>query len=305
MRKVIQRSIGGPEVLEVIETEVPEPGGTEILVEVKAAGVNPVDWKVRSGGLGPLPFSLGWDVSGVVRALGPGVTRFAVGDAVFGMPRFPAEAGGYSEFVVAPSRQFTVKPAELTHVMAAGLPLAGLTAWQALVHTAGLQPGQRVLIPAAAGGVGHLAVQIAKSHRAYVIATASNIKHDFVQSLGADEVIDYRTNDVASSVDRVDVCLATVPGQLNDLAQTLNPGGCVIALNGVDAASSKKLNHAGYRSSFMLVEPDRADLDALAGLVRAGELTVHIDKVFPLAQASEAHRYGERGRSMGKVVLVP
>ena len=178
MRIVTQRTTGGPEVLEIGRAPVPEPLPTEIRVRVAAAGVNPVDWKTRAGGgmatvIGPPPFTVGWDVAGTVDAVGVGVTRFAVGDAVFGMPWFPRAAGAYAEFVTAPSRHFAHRPAGLSEVEAAGLPLAGLTAWQCLVDIADVRPGQRVLVHAAAGGVGHLAVQIAKARGAYVIGTAS------------------------------------------------------------------------------------------------------------------------------------
>ncbi len=278
---------------------------TEVLVEVRAAGVNPVDWKVRQGGLGHLPFSIGWDVSGVVSAVGPGVTRFKVGDEVFGMPRFPLEAGTYAEFVTGPSRHFALKPTGMSHVQAAGLSLAGLTAWQALISTAGLASEQRVLIPAGAGGVGHLAVQIAKSRGAYVIATASAAKHDFVRGLGADEVIHYRGADVGLQMSGVDALVATVAGQLQELERTLSPGGWVIALNGADAEVVQRLSSRGLRAVFMLVEPDRADLESLAALVRSGALTVHVDKVFSLEQVAKAHQLGEEGQAMGKIILTP
>ncbi|MGW3917140.1 NADP-dependent oxidoreductase [Streptomyces sp. NPDC005070] len=304
MRKVMQSRLGGPDVLDVVDVEVPEPGPTEVLVEVKAAGVNPVDWKMRAaGGLGDPPFSVGWDLSGVVAAVGPGVTRFKVGDEVFGMPRFPSEAGAYANYVTAPSRHLAAKPSRLSHAQAAGLPLAGLTGWQALVAVAGIAAGQRILIPAAAGGVGHLAVQIAKARGAYVIGTASAAKHDFVRRLGADEVIDYRTADVASQVTNVDVLLATVAGQIQELAGTLAPGGRVVALNGADAASVQWAVENGLRADFMLVEPDRFDLESLASLVQDGLLDVHIDTVFPLEQVADAHRLGEQGRTTGKIVL--
>src|SRR3954464_1713765 len=197
MRVITQLSTGGPEVLEVGEAEVPTPLPTEIRVRVAAAGVNPVDWKTRAGAgmatvIGPPPFTVGWDVAGTVDAVGPGVTRFSVGDSVFGMPWFPRQAGAYAEFVTAPSRHFAHRPAGLSEVEAAGLPLAGLTAWQGLVDVAPLQPGQRVLVHAAAGGVGHLAVQIAKARGAYVIGTASRAKHDLLNDLGVDETVDYR-----------------------------------------------------------------------------------------------------------------
>ncbi|MEU4173086.1 NADP-dependent oxidoreductase [Streptomyces sp. NPDC026665] len=304
MRKVIQNRLGGPDVLDVVDVEIPEPGPTEVLVEVKAAGVNPVDWKMRTGGgLGDPPFSVGWDVSGVVAAVGPGVTRFGVGDQVFGMPRFPSEAGAYADYVTAPSRHLALKPSRLSHVQAAGLPLAGLTGWQALVAVARVAAGQRVLVPAAAGGVGHLAVQIAKARGAYVIGTASAAKHDFVRGLGADEVVDYRTVDVGSQVADVDVLLATVAGQIRELAGTLVPEGRIVALNGADAGAVQWAVENGLRADFMLVEPDRADLESLALLVADGLLDVHIDTVLPLERVADAHRLGEQGRTTGKIVL--
>jgi NADPH:quinone reductase-like Zn-dependent oxidoreductase len=174
MRAIRQTTLGGPEVLELVDLPKPEPGPTEVLVRVSAAGVNPVDWKTRARGgfLGSPPFTVGADVAGVVEQLGPGVTRFAVGDRVFGMPRFPQEAAGYAEYVTAPSRQLARTPQRLSDVEAAALPMASLTAWQALVEIAELRAAQRVLIHAAAGGVGHVAVQITKSRGAYVIGTA-------------------------------------------------------------------------------------------------------------------------------------
>ncbi|MFJ7968257.1 NADP-dependent oxidoreductase [Streptomyces sp. NPDC096324] len=304
MRKVMQNRLGGPDVLEVVDAEVPEPGPTEVLVEVKAAGVNPVDWKMRTaGGLGDPPFSVGWDVSGVVTAVGAGVTRFRAGDQVFGMPRFPAEAGAYADYVTAPSRHLALKPSRLSHAQAAGLPLAGLTAWQALVTVARIAAGRRVLIPAAAGGVGHLAVQIAKARGAYVIGTASAAKHDFVRALGADEVIDYRTTDVSSQAADMDVLLATVAGQIEELAGTLTPEGRIVALNGADADAVQWAVENGLRADFMLVEPDRADLESLASLAGDGLLDVHVDTVLPLERVADAHRLGEQGRTTGKIVL--
>ncbi|MEV4165220.1 NADP-dependent oxidoreductase [Nonomuraea dietziae] len=199
MRAISQEVLGGPEVLTVVELDRPMPGPTDVLVRVHAAGVNPTDWLHRASGLylGTPPFVLGWDVSGVVEAVGAGVTLHKVGEEVFGMLDYPSGAGAYAEYVSAPSRNFARKPAGIDHIEAAALPVAALTAWQALVDTADLQPGQRVLIHAAAGGVGHLAVQLAKALGAYVIGTASASKHDCVRSLGADEVIDYSQTDFA------------------------------------------------------------------------------------------------------------
>src|SRR5918996_805487 len=207
MRVITQLATGGPEVLEVGEAKIPQPLPTEIRVRVGAAGVNPVDWKTRAGAgmapvIGPPPFTVGWDVAGTVDAVGPGVTRFAVGDAVFGMPWFPRQAGAYAEFVTAPSRHFAHRPAGQSEVEAAGLSLAGLTAWQCLVDIAAVQPGQRVLVHAAAGGVGHLAVQIAKARGAYVVGTASAGKHNLLHDLGIDEAVDYRAEAFEKAAER-------------------------------------------------------------------------------------------------------
>ena len=210
MRAVTIREFGGPEVLTAEKIARPEPLPTEVLVRVHAAGINPVDWKTRAGqgmaGLQTMPLILGWDVSGVVEEVGFGVTTLAPGDEVYGMPWFPRAAGAYAEFVTAPSRHFARKPASIGHVEAAALPLAALTAWQALVDTAGVKAGQRVLVHAAAGGVGHLAVQFARHLGAEVVATAREPRHAWLKELGADEVIDYtqqRFEDVTGDVDVV------------------------------------------------------------------------------------------------------
>jgi NADPH:quinone reductase-like Zn-dependent oxidoreductase len=307
MRSIRQTALGGPEVLELVEVARPDPSPTEVLVRVTASGVNPVDWKVRTRGglLGEPPFTVGWDVAGVVEALGGGVTRFAVGDRVFGMPRFPHEAAAYAEYVTSPSRQLARTPSALSDVEAGGLPLAGLTAWQALVETAEVRAGQRVLVLAAAGGVGHLAVQIAKARGAYVIGTASAPKHAFLAGLGADEVIDYAIEDVAERARDADVVLDLVGGTSGlDALPALRDGGLFVAIpssSGLDALRTAAADRV--RVTGILVEPDRAGLEALAGLVEAGELRVHVERTFPLAEAARAHELGEAGHVMGKLVL--
>lgn len=304
MRAVAARRWGGPEVLELIEIDRPEPIATEILVRVHAAGVNPTDWKSRRTGAGYWgdPPILGYDVSGVVEAVGFGVTLFRPGDEVFGMPWFPRQAGAYAEYVTAPARQFARKPAALDHVQAAGLPLVALTAWQSLADTAGVQPGQRVLIHAAAGGVGHVAVQIAKALGAYVIGTASAAKHDLVRSLGADEVIDYRTVDFATDLAPVDVVLDTIGGDYGPRSlQVLRPGGCLVSLT--DAGPIDEAAAQGIRAGFTLVEPDSAGLRSVVELVETGRLRVTVDTVLPLEQAAKAHELSESGRATGKIVL--
>jgi NADPH:quinone reductase-like Zn-dependent oxidoreductase len=304
MRKISQSSFGGPEVLRLVDAERPEPAPTEVLVRVYAAGVNPVDWKTRAGRgyVTDPPLTVGWDVSGVVEAAGPGVTRFRVGEEVFGMPWFPREAGAYAEFVTAPSRHFAVKPPGLSHPQAAALPLAGLTAWQVLVDTADVRPGQRVLVAAAAGGVGHLAVQIAKARGAYVIGTARAVNHGFVRGLGADEVLDYSTVDVGAAVSDVDVAFCLAGGL--ELADTLRPGGLLVyPSSDLPAAFADAAAARGAGATAFLVEPDHAGLAALAELAGSGRLRVHLSDVLDLAEAAQAHRLSESGRTVGKIVL--
>jgi NADPH:quinone reductase-like Zn-dependent oxidoreductase len=198
MRAILQHSFGEPEVMQVADRPPPAAIPTELVVRVKAIGINPVELFIRSGAfplIGQPPFTLGWDIAGVVESVVPGTNRFTVGDEVFGMPMFPRPANGYAELVASPSRQLARKPRSLDFAHAAALPLAGLTAWQSLVDVAAVKAGQRVLVHAAAGGVGHIAVQIAKARGAYVVGTASADKHEFVKSLGADEIIDYRRTD--------------------------------------------------------------------------------------------------------------
>ncbi|MFD0141191.1 MULTISPECIES: NADP-dependent oxidoreductase [unclassified Streptomyces] len=305
MRAITATTWGGPEVLTEARIARPEPGPTEILVRVHAAGLNPVDWKSRATGgfgmWGETPV-LGYDVSGVVEAVGLGVTLYEPGDEVFGMPRFPEQAGGYAEYVTAPARHFARKPAALTHVEAAALPLAGLTAWQALVGTAALRDGQRVLVHAAAGGVGHLAVQIAKARGAYVIGTASAAKHDFLRGIGVDEPIDYTTTDFAEAVRDVDVVLDAIGGDYGTRSlPVLRDGGTLVTLPSPDAVPAAP--GRGIRTGFTLVEPDYAGLLALAELVETGRLRPEVDTVLPLADAAKAHELGESGRTRGKIVL--
>jgi NADPH:quinone reductase-like Zn-dependent oxidoreductase len=307
MRAVRQRELGGPEVLELWNVPRPDPAPTEVLVQVRAAGVNPVDWKTRARGafLGQPPFTVGWDVAGVVDSVGYGVTRFAPGERVFGMPRFPREAAAYAEYVTSPSRQLATIPECLSDIEAAALPLAGLTAWQALVETADLQPGQRVLILAAAGGVGHLAVQIAKARGAHVIGTARAAKHPFLVGLGADETIDYTTEAVEERVAGVDLVLDLAGGETARAAlPALRDGGLFITVpSGADVEPLRELARGRVRVTGILVEPDRAGLEAIAELAAAGALRVHVSHTFPLEHAARAHELGETGRTQGKLVL--
>lgn len=292
MRAVQVSRYGGPEVLRVVEVERPVPISTEVLVRVIAAGVNPVDCKTRRGEgvsrwVGPPPFIPGWDVAGVVEAMGYGVTRFRAGDMVYGMPRFPRQAGAYAEYVTAPSRQLARLPDGITPVEAAALPLAGLTAWQSLVDTAGLAEGQMVLVHGASGGVGHLAVQIATARGASVVVTTGRTDRKALSTRGADVALDLVGGD--------DTCA---------LVGTLRRGGMLLAIaDGADERTQIEARMRGVRVEEPLVEPDGHSLEGIAKLVGMGRLKVRVDETFPLEEAATAHERLEHGGAKGKLVL--
>ncbi|MEV6835630.1 NADP-dependent oxidoreductase [Streptomyces sp. NPDC051133] len=308
MRVISQDVLGGPEVLREVRVERPEPGPNQVLVRVRAAGVNPTDWKHRATGgfLGEPPFVLGWDVSGEVAGTGIGVAAFQPGDEVFGMLPYPYGHGSHAEYVVAPVRALTHKPASIDHIQAGALPLVSLTAWQALTEHAGLRRGQRVLVHAAAGGVGHVAVQIAKARGAYVIGTASAGKHDFLREIGVDEPVDYRSTDVTEAVRDVDVVLDTLGGDTSVASlKVLRPGGVVVSVLPVGSPEfHEEAERLGVRAVRMLVDADRAGMRAIAELAEAGKLRATIAGTFPLADAAKAHERGDTGRTTGKLVLV-
>ncbi|MGI5251200.1 NADP-dependent oxidoreductase [Actinacidiphila glaucinigra] len=307
MRAITQDVLGGPEVLREAELERPAPGIGQLLVRVHAAGLNPTDTKHRQSGLflGNPPFVLGWDVSGVVEETGLGVALFQPGDEVFGMLPYPYGAGSHAEYVTGPARAFVRKPSAMSHEEAAAIPLVALTAWQALADVAAVRPGQRVLVHAAAGGVGHVAVQIAKSLGAYVIGTASAAKHDFLHGLGADELVDYRTTDYAEAVRDVDVVLDPLggPESVRSLG-TLRDGGLLVTLLPIGVPELRaEAERRGVRATGMLVEADHAGMAAVARLIEEGALRVTVAGTFPLAEAAKAHTSLETGRTTGKLVL--
>ena len=292
MRGVLVTRFGGPDVLEVAEVERPSPISTEVLVRVIAAGVNPVDCKTRRGDgvarwVGPPPFIVGWDVCGVVEAMGYGVTRFAVGDVVFGMPRFPRAAGAYAEYVTAPSRQFARVPNATSPIEAAALPLSLLTAWQCLIETAQIRDGQKVLIHGAGGGVGHLAVQIAKARGARVIAINGRADREALQTREVDIVLDLVGGD--------DIRL---------LLDTLCDGGLLLEVAGDTSDELKaQARKRSLRVLEPLVEPDGHALELATDLLEAGDLKVAVAETFPLERAAAAHERLERGGVRGKLVL--
>ena len=313
MRAVSQDRFGGPEVLHLVQRPVPAPLPTEVRVRVRAAGLNPVDLGTRAGGgmadvLGAPPFVLGWDVAGIVDAVAPGVTRFAAGDRVFGFPRFPHEGGAYAEYLTAPARHFAATPAALDDDQAGGLPVAGLTAWQVLVDTGRLEAGQRVLIHGAGGGVGHVAVQVAKARGAEVIGTASAAKHDALAALGIDDVLDYQRERFETAVRDADLVVDLVGGEVSFRSlQVLRPGGLLVYVPsdvlpvGLAAAAAAR----GVRATAILIEPDHAALEQLAAFAAAGAIRVLLHDRFPLAAAADAHDLAEQARPLGKIVLTP
>ncbi|WP_443073164.1 NADP-dependent oxidoreductase [Streptomyces sp. S465] len=301
-----QTALGGPEVLRLTELPRPAPGPGEILVAVHAAGLNPTDFKHRALSifLPPPPLTLGWDVSGTVVETGLGVTLFQPGDEVFGMLPYPYGVGSHAEYVTGPTRAFAAKPAGIDHVQAAALPLAALTAWQALVETADLRAGQRVLIHAAAGGVGHLAVQIAKERGAHVTGTASAPKHDFLRELGADACVDYRSEDFTDTEERYDVVLDALGGETATRSVgVLRPGGVLVSLVPTAEDTRAAAEKAQVRAVTLLVEHDQAGMRAVAELVDRGRLRAHVSGTFPLAEGARAHALGETGRTTGKLVI--
>jgi NADPH:quinone reductase-like Zn-dependent oxidoreductase len=308
MRAITQQAFGGPEVLQLIETPRPQPLPTEVLVRVHATSVNPVETFIRSGAfplLGEPPFTLGWDVSGVIEEVVPGTSRFRVGDEVYGMPLFPRAANTHAEYVAAPSRQLARKPANLDHAHAAALPLVGLTAWQELVDIAKIQTHQRVLIHGGGGGVGHVSVQIAKALEAHVIATASAAKQDFVRGLGADEVIDYKAMDFSEVLRDVDVVLDVIGGGYAQRSlRVLRPGGLLVtAVERMNAELPKAAAAAERRFAGVAVEPDYLALERLTELVEAGKIRPHVERTLPLRDVAKAHELVAQGSTKGKIVL--
>ncbi|MEU7186072.1 NADP-dependent oxidoreductase [Streptomyces sp. NPDC045369] len=307
MRVITQQALGGPEVLTIVDAPDPQPLPTEVLVRVKAIGLNPLEARLRAGEfplIGRPPFTLGWDISGVVGE-GPQTWRFRPGDEVFGMPLFPRAAGAYAEVVSAPALHLARKPAALSHVEAAALPIVGVTAWQGLVDLGGVTEGDRVLVHGGGGGVGHVAIQVAKALGAHVVATASGSKREFVEECGADEVIDYTAVDFDEVAHDIDVVLDTIGGDTVERSlAVLRPGGhLVTAVAEQDAELAAKYEAAGMRFSGIAVDPDPAALRGLVELVEQGRLRVHVQETFPFERVAEAHRLLESGHLRGKIVL--
>ncbi|MGW7329583.1 NADP-dependent oxidoreductase [Streptomyces sp. NPDC054840] len=299
MRAVVFSRYGDESVLELTQRPEPAPADGEILIEVMAAGVNPVDWKHREGAVRNdrlFPLGMGWDVAGVVRTTVPGGP--AVGEAVYGMLPLPY-GGAYQELAVLPSSAAAPKPARLSYAEAAAVPLAALTAWQAL-EAAGADTGLRVLVHAGAGGVGHFAVQFARQLGAHVTATASPHNLDFLRRLGVNEPVDRTTADL-SAADPFDIVLDTVGGPVQHMSwRLLRPGGTLITLpEPIDEA----YRLPGIVARRVIVAPDGAALRRIGTLIDSGAVHVEIQSVLPLKDAATAHRMSRAGRVRGKLVL--
>ena len=303
MKAVRIHEFGGPETLKVEDLPIPEPGAGEVRIRVMGASVNPVDYKMRNGGYLPpdaLPLTLGRDVAGVVDAVGEGVDRFRVGEAVFAM--LDRDHGGYVEFVVQAAGNCARKPARLDFIQAAAVPLAGLTAWQGLFDHGALQSGQRVLIHGAGGGVGHMAVQFARARGAAVIATCSTADVDFVKSLGVAEVIDYKTERFEARARNVDLVFDLVAGDTQDRSwAVLKDGGAMIST--LKAPDPAKAAAKRARAAHYMAQPNGAELGEIGRLVDSGQVMPRIDRVFPLDEAARAEAALEHDHVRGKIVL--
>lgn len=308
MKAIQANAYGGPEVLNVVEIDSPKPGKGQVLVDVHAAGLNPFDLKVLSGAYKdnvPLTFPIifGGDVSGVITELGEGVTELAIGDEVYGTAIvLSGGSGAYAEKAVTVIQKVAVKPRNVSFVEAAALPVAAMTAVEAIADQMKLQAGQTVLIHGGAGGVGHIAIQYAKSVGAHVIATASSRDSEFVKGLGADEVIDYKTQDFSQIVANVDGVLDTIGGEVGEKSyQVLKPKGVLVHLvDQVDEGLAKKHNVVAVRQAS---KTDSPQLQRLSGLVEAGAFKVHVDRIYPLEEAKAAFDHLQHGHPQGKVVL--
>lgn len=311
MKAIILKGFEGTDSLHTVELPVPEIGDNEVLVRVKAISINPVDVKTAIGkGLsGRLksedPLILGWDISGIVTKKGSAVTGIEVGDAVFGMVNFPGHGKAYAEYVAAPASHLALKPANISHEEAAAATLAALTALQGLTHKANVQPGQKVLVHAAAGGVGHYVVQIAKYLGAYVIGTSSAANKDFVLGLGGDEHIDYKAVRFEDVVQDADLVFDAIGGDNIDRSlEVTKKGGTVISIpSGISETITEKAKAKGINGYFFLVESNGDDMKQLAKWLEQGIIKSHVSQVFPFDEMAAAHQQIASGRTRGKVVV--
>src|SRR5437868_9415539 len=309
MKAIRIHNYGAPKALQYEDAPRPKPQAGEVLVRVHAAGVNPIDWKVREGEMQDFwpykfPLILGWDLSGVVEDLGPGLAaagRFKIGDEVYSLPD-PTGDGAYADYIVVRESELALKPNSLHHIRAAAVPLAALTAWQSLFDTAQLQPGQRVLIHAGSGGVGHFAVQLAKWKGAYVFATASTKNQDLLRKLGVDEPIDYMQQRFEDIARKIDIVLDTLGDETQERSwSVLKKGGVLVSL--VQPPSEEKAKELGVRAALIGAQPNGAQLAEIAKIIDSGKLAPVFDRILPLSEARRAHELSQSGHTQGKIAL--
>jgi NADPH:quinone reductase-like Zn-dependent oxidoreductase len=315
MKAMILKQVGGPEHLVLKELPVPVIKDNEVLVQVRAISINPVDTFVRSNEMAlknilrlngnEENIILGWDISGVVTETGDAVKELKTGDEVFGMVNFAGYGKAYAEYVAAPEDHFALKPKNISHAEAAATDLAALTAWQALVTYGKIKKGDKILIHAAGGGVGHYAVQIAKHFGAYVIGTASTAKLDFVKKLGADECIDYTAGNFEDIVKDADIILDSIPGNhLMRSVEAAKPGGRVISIKAnFEGDIEARANQKNLFTHRLMVRSNGEDMKQIAGLLESGDLHPHISSKFRFSDLPDAHRQIETGKTQGKIVV--
>jgi NADPH2:quinone reductase len=313
MKAITYDTFGGPEVLKLTELPVPRPGPGEVLVKIHAAGVNPIDWKIRNGQFEcvfehAFPITPGWDMAGEVAACGEGVKNWKAGDKVYAYTRFArAEVGTYGEYIVVPESYLAPMPKGLSFIEAASIPLAALTAWQTFVGFAKLVPGQVVLIHAGAGGVGSLAIPLAKHLGATVITTAQTVNHDYCRELGANHCIDYKKTDYRAALkelhpEGLNAILDSVGNKTPDESlEVLKSGGALICLN--DPPDENQAKNLGIRAFRLYAEPDGKTLAKITRLVEEGVLLIPEIQSLPLNEAHKAHTLSEAGHVRGKLVL--
>lgn len=309
MKAIVLKTAGSVENLEYVDLEKPTINESEILIKVKAISINPVDVKSRQGkGVygrikGENPLILGWDISGVVEESKS--SEFKVGDEVFGMVNFPGHGKAYAEYVSAPANQLALKPKNISFEEAAVSTLVALTAYQALVHNANIQKGQNVLVHAASGGVGHIAVQLAKHLGTRVTGTSSLKNKDFVLGLGADSHIDYYNFDWKNANEEFDFVLDTIGGDnIDHSLEVTKTGGSIISIpTGLNEEVTAKAETKGVKVYFILVQSSGDDMKQIANLLESGAIKPHVSKTYPFEQMREAHLEQETGRTVGKIVV--
>lgn len=311
MKAIILNEPGPVENLIYEELEIPTPGPDEVLIKTVAIAINPVDVKTRAGkGIyGRLkenqPLILGWDISGIIESTGSAVKDFKKGDEVFGMVNFPGHGKAYAEYVTAPAAQLALKPKNISHQEAAASTLAALTAYQTLVHKANIQKGQQVLVHAAAGGVGHFAVQIAKHLGAIVTGTSSAQNKDFILSLGADKHIDYRVRPFSEVAGDMDVVLDTVGGDnIEPSMRVVKAGGMLISIpSGINDELTNKAHEMGIKIFFVLVQSSGDDMKQIANWLEQGIVKPYVSRTYDFTEMDQAHLAQETGRTVGKIVV--